>query len=465
MAQLEVSFHYKQASRNKAIAIGLLWIGFGAMLLPIVAQLVVQTTQIVHMPLFFGYCLQLGLVVGSAILYTYLPFRLAMSCLQGNTILINEHGIGVPGGLLGKASWFDWPHLKLAKISNKQLELHFNNRVVNLDTAKIEETNLEKVLMAIEVWGHKTTIENSLIDTRDALQNKRIGVDSQSYTQLWEEELNRRFNSTTFVPLEPGQKLASGKLTIKKQLAFGGFSSVYLAQNDLGVDVVVKESVINADDANSEKASEFFNREALYLAKLNHGQIAQALDAFVENGRNYLVLQYVSGETLREYVRRHGPISETRVGPIIVQMAKVLDYMHSQDPPIIHRDFTPDNMILRGDDTIVVIDFGAANEFIGTATGTLIGKQCYIPPEQIRGKSEPSTDYYALGCTAAFLLTGKDPVALATCHPRQMKADISENMDRLVSELTDLNPKTRLQTAEEVSSRLAEATKHLGGKT
>lgn len=133
------------------------------------------------------------------------------------------------------------------------------------------------------------------------------------------------------------------------------------------------------------------------------------------------MLEYIQGDNLREYVRKHGPLEESLVIDLMLQMADVLCYLHQQNPPIIHRDFTPDNLVLKADRSLIVIDFGAANEYIGTATGTLIGKQCYMPPEQVRGKSDLSTDLYALGGTASFLLTGNDPEALRSSHPRKSK--------------------------------------------
>ena len=76
---------------------------------------------------------------------------------------------------------------------------------------------------------------------------------------------------------------------------------------------------------------------------------------------------------------------------------------------MIHRDLTPENLVLRKNE-VILIDFGAANEFVGTATGTIVGKQAFIPPEQLRGKTVPESALYAFGGTMLFLLTGKDPL-------------------------------------------------------
>src|SRR5262249_22800632 len=162
------------------------------------------------------------------------------------------------------------------------------------------------------------------------------------------------------------------------------------------------------------KAHELFNREAQLLSKLNHPQIVKVLDHFVENGRSYQLLEYLNGQDLRQHVRQNGVRREDEVLAWGIQMAEILKYLHEQDPPIVHRDVTPDNFVLRQDGSIVLIDFGAANEFVGNATGTLVGKQAFISPEQFRGKSVTASDIYALGGTLHFLLTGEDPEALST---------------------------------------------------
>jgi len=380
---------------------------------------------------------------------------------------VNQEGLGVPGTFFGNAKFRSWTQLKLAETRREKILLTFGpNDQVSIDTKQLGTANLEQLLLALEVWGHKAVLANSLLELRDQIQNEKAGIEDHDhgYTKIWEEELSRRFNSTTFVPLEPGHKLRSDSFSIVKQLAFGGFSAVYLAEDHNRNQVVIKESVTNIGDSSHEKALEFFKREALFLSGLNHPQIAKVLDNFIENGRNYLVLQYVAGENLRDYVRKHGSLDEKLVLRLMAQMADVLSYLHEQDPPIMHRDFTPDNLVLRADQTIVVIDFGAANEYVGTATGTLIGKQCYMPPEQVRGKSDPTTDLYALGCTAGFLLMAHDPEALMVCHPRKENPKVSESTDLVISELTQQDSRKRIQSAEALKSILQNLMKSTRAK-
>lgn len=321
----------------------------------------------------------------------------------------------------------------------------------------VPPADLEQLLLAIEVWGVDCKRPPELIDFQNSLQNETRGIEQVSYTQMWEEELSRRFSATSFVPLEPGHSLG-GRLEIVRQLAFGGLSAIYLAQLQKGDLVVVKEAVVpaNADEASRNKALELFQREAMFLVRLNHPQIAKVYDYFFEEGRYYLTLEYLRGQDLRQLIKQNGAQPEENVLLWAQQIASILEYLHAQSPPIIHRDVTPDNLVRQVDDLIVMIDFGAANEFVGTATGTLVGKQAYIAPEQLRGKASLSSDIYALGGTMYYLLTGQDPEALCESHPRDANAEVSEELDALVARCTAMEERERPASAQEVRTILDE---------
>jgi serine/threonine-protein kinase len=275
---------------------------------------------------------------------------------------------------------------------------------------------------------------------------------------MWEDELERRFASTAFVVLEPDKLLQDGKLQVVRQLSFGGLSAVYLCRREKRELVVLKESVVPADASLElrQKAEEMFAREARLLLRLKHTHIVGVLDYFVENGRNYLMLEHINGQDLNQYVKQHGPQPEYRVIEWAKTFADVLEYLHSQEPPIVHRDLSPDNIVMDQSHTLKIIDFGAANEFIGTATGTLVGKQSYLPMEQLRGKAVPQSDIYALGCTLHYLLTGQDPEPLAVSHPREFRPEISEWLDNLVARCTDPDYKNRPQSATEFKTSISQ---------
>jgi serine/threonine-protein kinase len=133
-----------------------------------------------------------------------------------------------------------------------------------------------------------------------------------------------------------------------------------------------------------------------------------------------------------------------------VQIATSLKYLYEREQPIIHRDLTPDNMVLRNDGRVVLVDFGAANEFIGNATGTFVGKHSFIAPEQLRGKATVQSDIYAFGCTLFFLLVGEEPEALSQSNPREHVPSISEDLSELVQACTQLEASDRYQTVAQM---------------
>ncbi|HND86622.1 MAG TPA: protein kinase, partial [Pseudobdellovibrionaceae bacterium] len=139
-----------------------------------------------------------------------------------------------------------------------------------------------------------------------------------------------------------------------------------------------------------------------------------------------------------------------------LQICEQLRFMHEQKLPILHRDLTPDNMMLDRDGNVRIIDFGAAHQFMEGVTGTLIGKQSYIAPEQLRGKATKASDIYSLGATLSFLLTGEDPKALQRTNLKELHTDISNEMAELVSRCTEFEESERPASLEEVTRALSE---------
>jgi len=273
---------------------------------------------------------------------------------------------------------------------------------------------------------------------------------------MWQDELGRRFTVTTFVPLEPGKTLQNGRLKVVRQLAFGGLSAIYLVQKNETDMFVLKEAVVppSAEPEVRQMAEQHLVREAKMLFGLRHPNIARVLDHFVEEDRHYLLMEYIHGQDLRQYVKQNGACAERPVLNWAMRIAEILQFLHSQEPPVVHRDLTPDNLVLKNDGTVVLIDFGASNEFVGTATGTLVGKQAYIAPEQLRGKTVPQSDLYALGGTLHYLLTGRDPVPLSQADIRAILPDISEDMENLVTLLTAFEKQDRMASAEQLIEHL-----------
>jgi serine/threonine protein kinase len=114
---------------------------------------------------------------------------------------------------------------------------------------------------------------------------------------------------------------------------------------------------------------------------------------------------------------------------------------------------TPENIVLRNDGTIIIIDFGASNQFLGTMTGTIIGKQAYMAPEQLQGRTTLQSDIYAFGGTIQYLLTAKDPYPLSRSAPADF-VSVSEKLNDIVKRCTCLNSEERFSSVTEIKSAL-----------
>ncbi|MBX9666298.1 MAG: serine/threonine protein kinase [Candidatus Obscuribacterales bacterium] len=341
---------------------------------------------------------------------------------------------------------------------SKKLFIYFKSGGhATIDLNRMSKKGAELLFVALESWCLEFSRSPQFRLGENSDDSRFIGKQAnpekeipQSFTELWEQEMQDHFSATNFVPLKKGKLLKAGRLRVLMQIAAGGLSAIYLAETPEKELRVLKEATLPLTLAEStrEKAKELFLREATILQRLSHPKIARVLDYFVEDNRDYLVLEFVPGHTVRQLVRQNGPFNESDVLTYSMKIADILEYLHCQNPPVIHRDITPDNIVLREDDEIVIIDFGAANEFLGTATGTLVGKQAYISPEQFRGRAQTQSDIYSLGGTLHYMLTGKDPEALAESHPRSLNSDISPDVDELVARAT----------AQELQERIADAT-------
>ncbi|MBP9091089.1 serine/threonine protein kinase [bacterium] len=332
----------------------------------------------------------------------------------------------------------------------------------------LSREDLKEFILSVQAYAAQAKFKPSLnsLDLNLSAIGPRQSIHS-SFTQMWEDELESRFGSTIFVPLEPGQVIdyqssdASRSLKIEGQLSFGGLSAVYLVSKPEEANLgqiklyVLKEAVLplGSDDTLKAKALEMFARESMLLSSLSHDRIAKVLDYFVSAGRNYILLEHIEGVDLRCFVSERGAQPAAVVVRWLLEAAKILQYLHSQNPPLIHRDVTPDNLVLARDGGLSLIDFGAANALLGTATGTLVGKQSYIAPEQFRGKAGLSSDIYSLGATAYFALTGLEPEPLTQLHVAPL-VPIAASLDKLIADCTCQSVSERIKSIDELIERV-----------
>ncbi|MBV9258557.1 MAG: protein kinase, partial [Ktedonobacteraceae bacterium] len=200
------------------------------------------------------------------------------------------------------------------------------------------------------------------------------------------------------------------------QAGRGGFGAVYKASDtQLGRLVAVKEmSQSNLGAQEIASASEAFRHEAMLLAGLTHPNLPRIYEQFTDTGRSYLVMDFIEGETLDEYLDRLGSkkLPLEKVLDIALQLCSVLDYLHNRQPPIIFRDLKPSNVMMTASGHVYLIDFGIARHFKpGQSKDTAaLGSSGYAAPEQYgKAQTTPRADIYSLGVTLHQLLTGDDP--------------------------------------------------------
>jgi predicted Ser/Thr protein kinase len=394
---------------------------------------------------------------------------LATAVSEDDRILLSNAGISFPISFLPGLKFkreFRWCELTSVSLRwegagtfqpRDCLDLFFNNcGHARLYLKQMSRSNLEQLILAINLWAGGRGDEHHLLQLQTHLRGGLAEENRLSITQLWEEELAGRFAPTSFETLQPDSYLQANKLRIVKVLGFGGFSATYLAQRNGRELVVLKEAVDRREQSNESPAAKLLEVEAMILAQLSHPQIPRLFDHFVEHDRHYLVLEYVAGQDLRQLVRQNGPQTELDVIAWAMKACEVLDYLHRQDPTIIHLDVTPENLLLKRDGELVLVDFGSAVKRNGKALTVVSGKEAYMAPEQKQERPETGSDIFALGCTLHFLLTGRDPVPPVVASPRSINAAVTSELDELVQKCTEPEASDRICSTEVLSKRLNE---------
>ncbi len=417
-------------------------------------------------PLTFGFTESLLFILS---LSSFVFFILAFENYRSNRntrLVVSDSGIEMPltGTILQPQRLMVlWKSVERIAITNPDKE-NLATLVIYLRTHKpiqlrlrsLSPENLDKLVSACDLWADKSIKDSTFYDLLQSVTRKRIDCDDSSFTALWMEEAQRRLSSTPFEPLAPGASLQDARVKIVQPLTAGGWSAIYLCTWKESTQAVLKEAVVppGAKEEVKKKAHEQFEREAVILAGLDHPQIAKVIDYFIEKGRQYMVLRRVTGANLRSFVKDKGAVSEKQTLKWMNELAEIVSYLHNQDPPIVHRDITPENLVLDMKGSIVLIDFGAANEFVGTVTGTLVGKPSYISPEQFSGHATLRSDLYSMGAVMYFMLVGDDPEALTVPSARSRNELVREELDSLISELMQLDITKRLESISVLKDRL-----------
>ena len=263
--------------------------------------------------------------------------------------------------------------------------------------------------------------------------------------------------------LETGKTL-NGRYKIQTLIGTGGMAAVYLAK-DLILDRLVAIKVLRLDFRQNNDAMRRFRREALSATQLTHPNIVGVYDVGQSQEMNYIVMEYVEGTDLKDYIRQRGALHPIEAVRIMMQIVSAIAAAHQNR--IIHRDIKPQNILIDREGNVKITDFGIAVALSDTSltqTNTLLGSVHYLSPEQARGgMATIQTDIYALGIVLYELLTGRVPfdgesaVSIALKHFQEPlppvvnpTAMVPQSLENIVLKATAKDPMNRYRSCYEM---------------
>ncbi len=416
----------------------------------------------------------LGLIAITILGAVALPY-----CLGANRLTITDNGLSLELAAMGlkkQLGQIKWSEIDKINLSQKTGSRDKQQNLVKIESASGHSFSIDLqalgsssqrgvLAQAIEKYAPHVAIDSN------AIAMLRPPTES-SFTDIWLSGITRAPHSEALVPLVAGDTIKDGHYKIIDRFMLGGQSTVYLASYSNGsdaenldlknvdlksVNLIVKESILptfNDIDKNLAQYAKY-KAEADFLANLNHPGLVKVIDSFVEGSRGFLVMERVHGESLKSLVQKNGYFSEEAVRDFALQMCEILGYLHGQK--VIHRDFTPDNLMLDDHGKIKLIDFGVAQNTTEHVTSAVVGKHAYMPPEQFRGQATERSDLYAMGATLFYLLSANEPTPLSKL---QLDTTIGGNvvlrskLAELISSLTEFEEQKRPESASEVGRAL-----------
>jgi serine/threonine-protein kinase len=267
-----------------------------------------------------------------------------------------------------------------------------------------------------------------------------------------------------------GQKI-NDRYEIIRSIGEGGMANVYLALDTI-LNRYVAVKILRGDLASDEKFVRRFQREAISASSLSHPNIVEMYDVGEDDGKYFIVMEYVEGKSLKSLIKKRGGLTLPETIDIMLQLTDGIACAHNSY--IIHRDIKPQNIIILDDGRVKITDFGIAqalNRHELTETNSVMGSVHYLPPEQANGTGTTiKSDIYSLGIVMFELLTGKVPfkgenaveIAIKQMKDpmpsvREYKEDIPQSIENIILKATAKNPKNRYDSVLEMQEDLKTA--------
>lgn len=400
-------------------------------------------------------------------------FNLLRLVLRPTSVLLAPWGLQTETSKLGlhfMVSGFEWSRLKSVKVETGKKggktkskigqDLVFYGKdgpLIKLDLQALRSPLSRKLLRkAVALWAPQAELEAEFVEAA-------ITPQRESYTELWLRSLNSPPKRDRLTPLRKGDSLKSGTLHVLDTIGSGGQGIAYLAERNQGSPdaelVVIKEFIlpVYVDRRAKLQALERFEREAKMLGSLQSENIVSLKDYFTEDHRAYLVLEHIKGNSLRKLAAGKGIRDEQLLADLTRQMCRMLSYLHEQDPAIVHRDFTPDNLLLDQNGVLKLIDFNVVHELKNEAKTAVVGKHAYMPPEQFAGRPTIQSDIYALGATLYYIVCGEDPEPFSQSSLVSDAVDLNPIWGEIIRNCTALEKAERFRQSHEVLRLLNDA--------
>ena len=332
-------------------------------------------------------------------------------------------------------------------------------QTMKIDLNDLNRQQRARLFYAVKNWAPHVAVDDR---AEEQLLGSTVPKDNR-YTRLWFDLLTSKATTRREHALIVGERLKD-EYTIEARLSSGGQATTYLATKTTGHKCVLKEFILASTSSGMllESARQF-EVEVGLLSQLEHPGIVRLEDFFSADGRVYVVLEYIEGQSLAQLVQQSGRLTQAQAVDISECVCEVLEYIHACNPPIVHRDIAPANILVQPDGKVKVIDFSLALKQDGQPTANGCAKQCFTPPEQFQDNPCPQSDIYAFGATMFYALTGATPKPISCSSPQLKCPEIPDEFNSIVERATKLNVSERYESVRWLKLDLLKFKRELDG--